>query len=169
LILYHGSNIEIEQVDINKCRPYKDFGQGFYLTTIEEQASKMATRVTRIYGGSPCITRFEFDAQILDQDWLSVCQFEKPNKDWALFVINNRNRSFQNTKDVMCNQDLKYDIVHGPIANDDLALLFRQFSGGLIDVDILVKAMEYKQLTDQYSFHTNAALNHLKKVGVQHD
>ena len=33
------------------CRPYKDFGQGFYLTVLREQAEKMAKRVATIYGG----------------------------------------------------------------------------------------------------------------------
>ena len=29
--LYHGSNMLIEQIDLSKCRPYKDFGQGFFI------------------------------------------------------------------------------------------------------------------------------------------
>ncbi len=33
--LYHGSNIAIERIDFARCKPYKDFGQGFYLTEIE--------------------------------------------------------------------------------------------------------------------------------------
>ena len=37
MILFHGSNIEIDKIDLNKCRPYKDFGKGFYLTEIPEQ------------------------------------------------------------------------------------------------------------------------------------
>ena len=40
--LYHGSNMVIEQIDLSKCKPYKDFGQGFYLTEIKEQAEQMA-------------------------------------------------------------------------------------------------------------------------------
>ena len=55
----------------------------------------------------------------------------------------------------------------GPIANDDLALLFRQFSGGLITVETLVKEMEYKNLTNQFSFHTEQAIACLKKEGVE--
>lgn len=39
--LYHGSNIIIEQIDLSKCKPYKDFGQGFYLTEIKEQAEQI--------------------------------------------------------------------------------------------------------------------------------
>lgn len=37
------------------CRPYKDFGRGFYLTELKDQAEKMAKRVTRIYGGKPIV------------------------------------------------------------------------------------------------------------------
>jgi hypothetical protein len=44
------------------------------------------------------------------------------------------------------------------LVNDDLALLFRQFSEGMIGVDILVREMEFKKLTDQYSFHTEKML-----------
>lgn len=32
MILYHGSNTKVEAVDLSRCRPNKDFGQGFYLT-----------------------------------------------------------------------------------------------------------------------------------------
>ncbi len=53
--LYHGSNVVIESINLAMCRPYKDFGKGFYLTDIEEQAKQMANRVSRIYGGSPVV------------------------------------------------------------------------------------------------------------------
>lgn len=45
----------------------------------------------------------------------------------------------------------------GPIANDDLALLFRQFADGLLSIETLVNEMKYKKLTNQYSFHTEKA------------
>ena len=56
--LYHGSNIVIDSINLAMCRPYKDFGQGFYLTDIKEQAEKMAVRVSKIYGGSPVVNTF---------------------------------------------------------------------------------------------------------------
>jgi hypothetical protein len=31
--VYHGSYIEIEKIELAKCLPQKDFGQGFYVTT----------------------------------------------------------------------------------------------------------------------------------------
>ena len=140
--LYHGSNIAIEEIDLQKTRPYKDFGRGFYLTSMKEQAQKLAQRVSRI--------------------------FEEPSKEWALFVINNRNRDYQDIYSMECNHDNKYDLVIGPVADDDLALLFRQFSGGLISVEVLVEAMKFKKLTNQYSFHTEKALELLERAGWNH-
>ena len=66
MILYHGSNVAIEHIDLAKCKPYKDFGQGFYLTEIKEQAYEMAKRTATIYGGEPVINEFDFDEAALD-------------------------------------------------------------------------------------------------------
>ena len=162
MILYHGSNIRVAKIDLMKCRPYKDFGQGFYLTDIREQAEQMARRVVRLYGGSPWVSAFSFDEAALTSDALNTLSFEKPNRNWALFVLNNRNKRFKDIGDALCNQDNKYDIVSGPVANDDIAYLFRTFTSGLIDIDALVRGLEYKSLTTQYSFHTKRSLKYLR-------
>ena len=161
MILYHGSNIRVTEIDLMKCRPYKDFGQGFYPTDIREQAEQMARRVVRLYGGSPWVSSFSFDETALTSDALNTLSFENPDKDWALFVLNNRNKRFKDIGDALCNQDHKYDIVSGPVANDDIAYLFRTFTSGLIDIDALVRGLEYKSLTTQYSFHTERSLGYL--------
>ena len=36
--LYHGSNVRVEKPDLHKSKPYKDFGQGFYLSDDKQQA-----------------------------------------------------------------------------------------------------------------------------------
>lgn len=36
MILYHGSNVFVEEIDLRKCRPFKDFGRGFYCTELKE-------------------------------------------------------------------------------------------------------------------------------------
>lgn len=167
MILYHGSNMEINNIDLAKCRPYKDFGRGFYLTIIKEQAFKMADRVARIYGGNACVTAFEFIED--NAEYLKVKSFDTPSKEWAMFVINNRNRDFNDISSPDCNNDNKFDIVIGPVADDDLALLFRQFSNGYIGLDTLIREMKFKQLTNQYSFHTENAIKCLKKVGAVYE
>lgn len=35
MILYHGSNVPIDVIDLSKSRPGKDFGKGFYLSADE--------------------------------------------------------------------------------------------------------------------------------------
>ena len=38
MILYHGSNVAIDVIDLSKSRPGKDFGKGFYLSADRQQA-----------------------------------------------------------------------------------------------------------------------------------
>lgn len=40
MILYRGTNIDIQSIDLAVCRPYKDFGRGFYTTEVLDQAKK---------------------------------------------------------------------------------------------------------------------------------
>lgn len=44
MILYHGTNLDIQSIDMALCRPYKDFGRGFYTTELLEQAQKVSIR-----------------------------------------------------------------------------------------------------------------------------
>lgn len=165
MILYHGSNTLIKNIELQRCRPFKDFGRGFYCTTIKGQAELMAKRVAAIYGGIAVVTQLELDEGIFNDPEMRIKEFNGPSKEWAMFVLNNRNRSFSQFGSMECNHDNKYDFVIGPIANDDLALLFRTFTNGLIDLEALVKGMEYKKLTDQYSFHSDSSLRYLRALG----
>lgn len=165
MILFHGSNMFIDSIDLNKSRPYKDFGKGFYCTEIREQAELMARRVERIYGGTAYVNKFELDERIFDSKDMKIKKFQSPTGEWAIFVLNNRDRKFEDIKSDDSNHDNKYDLVIGPVADDDLALLFRTFTRGLIDIDTLIKEMRYKKFSNQYSFHTEKAISYLKPVG----
>lgn len=165
MILYHGSNMIINEIDLDKCKPYKDFGQGFYCTEIKEQAELMAKRVARIFGGEPYVNKFELDENIYKSKELNIKKIESPTGEWAIFVLNNRDRKFQDKGSIECNHDNKYDLVVGPVADDDLALLFRTFTRGFIDIETLIKEMKYKRFSNQYSFHTNKSIKYLKLVG----
>ena len=62
IVLYHGSNVEIEVINLDKCRPGKDFGKGFYLNPNYEQAHGMAEKAVRIsMEGAAIVSAFEFD------------------------------------------------------------------------------------------------------------
>ena len=51
--LYHGSTVDIEQIDLLKSRPNKDFGRGFYLSADRQQAWRMGEFKALTEGGSP--------------------------------------------------------------------------------------------------------------------
>ena len=159
--LYHGSNTAFREVDLSVCRPNKDFGRGFYLSPDRLAAERMAHRTVRRFGGRPYVMAFEFDDSRLGDT--PVKRFPTPTEEWALFVMANR-RPNAPARDH--NRDNRYGLVVGPVANDDLALLFRQFALGLVTMEMLVREMRYKQLTVQYSFHTPVAVSALTFVGA---
>jgi hypothetical protein len=156
--LYHGSNTVIETIDFKKCRPYKDFGRGFYLTEIEEQATLKARRTASIYGGTAVVTAFEFNKTVaLSDSKLMVRCFDEPNEEWALFVMNNRSRT-------NVHSFHEYDIVIGPVADDTIAMLFRNFDDGIIDLPTLVNSLKFKRISSQYFFHSLKSAAYLKAL-----
>lgn len=167
MILYHGTNIDIDKIDLERCAPYKDFGKGFYTTTILDQAKAMAIRKRRIFGGQPCVISYEAPDNLLDRKEINTKVFSSTSKEWAVFIINNRNRDFKDFSSAECNVDNKYEIVFGPVANDTLTTLIRQYQRGYIDSEILLKEMQYTAPSNQYSFHSQKAVDLLKKTGVQ--
>lgn len=153
--LYHGSNTVIERIELSKCKPFKDFGKGFYLTEIREQAEQMAKRTSAIYGGEPVVTEFKFDETALNA--LLVKTFEEPGEEWALFIMANRDRN--KVHPIHC-----YDIVIGPVADDTIATLFRNFDDGIIDLQMLVNGLKYKKVSSQYLFHSAEAIKYLQRI-----
>lgn len=169
MILYHGSNTEIDVISLEKCMPYKDFGRGFYTSPIQEHAWKMAMRTVRISKiGNPCLSVFNFDDTLFDDTSLKIKQFIKPDKEWARFVINNRNHNFVEIQNYDNNVDAKYDIVTGPVANDDIVALMDVFLSGLISDDILAKELTFRDLSNQISFHSEKAISFLIKIEAYH-
>lgn len=61
-MLYHGTNVDIDDIDLKKSRPDEDFGRGFNLTHLRRQAEQMAVRRCEFFGwGTPLIHKYEFD------------------------------------------------------------------------------------------------------------
>lgn len=142
--LFHGSNMEIDEVDLSKCLPNKDFGCGFYTTLLEEQAWRMAQRRTRIAGGVPIVTVYEVPDDLVEISELNCRVFDdKPTIEWAIFIRNNRDRKFSDVKSLECNLDCKYDVVVGPVADDTVGLLIRQFSRGTIDAEYMKREFDF--------------------------
>lgn len=155
MILYHGSNINIEHIELEKSKPFKDFGKGFYLSESEEQALEMARFKALTFGGEPTISKFEFDTSLMHNSDLRIKIFKEYSEEWADFVFANREGT-----------DVEhYDIVYGPIANDKVGLQIRKLKDGSIDKTEFLNRLKYmKGITFQYFFGTKKAIKHLIKL-----
>ena len=159
MILYHGSNVEIETIYFNMSKVGKDFGVGFYLSVELEQAQEMAEKKALLFSGKPTITRYEFDeeAAMADADIARLC-YEKYCVEWGKFVHMNRHNK---TRDQLHS----YDIVFGPIANDNIGMQMRRIDADLITWEQFVIELQHKGgETYQYFFGTEKALKYLKKL-----
>lgn len=56
----------------------------------------------------------------------------------------------------------------GNKTSEEWAMLFRQYQNEWIELDVLLKGLTFKSLTNQYSFHTVQSLEYLEKVGEFH-
>ena len=155
MILYHGSNIAIEDIDLEKSRPCKDFGKGFYLSEDEEQAKQMASFKALTLGGDPIVSKFIFDEDVMSSSNLNIKIFKDYSKEWADFVFSNREKDIPT----------EYDIIYGPIANDKIGLQIRKLKDGSIDKTEFLNRLKYmKGITFQYFFGTKRAIEYLKKI-----
>ena len=154
--LFHGSNVEIESIDLARGRRGKDFGKGFYVNPDYMQAVEFCSSVIRREGvGVPTVTSFDFDESALNV--LNVMRFDGYSKEWAEFILLNRN----NTSDVPAHD---YDIVVGPIADDGVGTQIRRLSRGFITFDAFLEELKYSKVSIQYFFGTEEAIKYLKKI-----
>jgi len=57
--VYHGSDTLVAVIDLQKCKPNRDFGRGFYVTKLRSQAEDMSVRVTKRSKQTPIVTEYE--------------------------------------------------------------------------------------------------------------
>ena len=129
--LYHGSNVAVEEPRIIDSDRALDFGKGFYLSTDFEQAKKWSILTTkRREKGKALISVFE----ILEEDMnkLAILKFNSANKEWLEFVANNR----KNKK-----VDDNWDIIIGPVANDNTMPVITLYLRGDYNVDEAIKRL----------------------------
>lgn len=159
MILYHGSNMRVTSPDINHSKPFKDFGQGFYLSADRQQAYELAiSKVNQMKCGEVVVNEFSFDDELLKTGELKVLIFEDYSEDWANFVLMNRN-------DKIRQPSHDYDIVYGPIADDGVNYQLRRYRGGVISLQKMIEELKYaKGITFQYFFGTELAISKLKAI-----
>lgn len=160
MILFHGTNTDIENIDLTRGLRHKDFGKGFYLTPERTTAIRMAQKKARLFGGTPTLITYEMDDDILHSN-LKVKVFpEKACTEWLLFVDANRGR--KNIEPIH-----NYDIIVGPIADDGVVLQLTNYREGIYSPEEVARLLQDRFLDQQYYFGTEEALKFLHKTKVE--
>lgn len=160
MIVYHGSNQDIEEIDLSKGSRFKDFGKGFYVTPNLETAERMARKKVELFNGEPIVIYYEFDESAFESSELNVLIYpEKATAEWIHFIEHNRNRNK--------NTGLHtFDIVKGPIADDGVAVQLEKVRRHADQAELIALDLQDKYLDQQIYFGTLRSLKYLKKISV---
>lgn len=159
MILYHGSNVLVENPILIRANRTLDFGHGFYTTTSREQAHKWAKiKSRRENTDKGSIIIYEVQDALFKESGLNVRIFRAASKSWLKFVLNNR------MKEGYTHQ---FDIVKGCVADDRVYACLNAFENKFMDFETAIKELRTYKLDDQVSFHTEKALKYLKFINYE--
>ncbi|MDR0823657.1 MAG: DUF3990 domain-containing protein [Prevotella sp.] len=155
--VYHGGLVEIEKIDLSQSRLNRDFGAGFYVTNIQEQAELWAKRKGLRHGTNGYVTEFTFFENAYNHYEMEVLRFDGYTEDWLDFVVMNRNPEVSEPAH-------EYDIVEGPVADDDIAQRIDAYLEGAITKEKFLDDLKFTRPTHQICFCTTRSLQMLEQV-----
>ena len=152
MLLYHGTNLDFDKIDLSKSKDKRDYGRGFYTTTIYEQAKKWAENQFIRYGGKGAVIKtFKYTPN----ENLKVKIFSGMNEEWLEFVKECRTRG---------GLPHEFDLVQGPVANDNTMRTIALYISGIYTTAQAIEQLRFFKANDQISFHTERALGFLAFV-----
>lgn len=144
--LYHGSYLEIQKPDLKHSRNNVDFGRGFYVTPLYEQAVKWSKKFNK-YNMNCIVSQYLFNEE--NKKELKVLEFNSYSEQWLDFILKCRSE----------NDITNYDLVIGGVANDKVFNTVELYFDGLIDKKEAIKRLSYEKPNWQFCFRTEKALN----------
>lgn len=154
MIVYHGSGQTIAVPDLVHSRKAVDFGPGFYVTPIREQAVNWCEKRRQRWGRA-VVSRYEFDEQVAED--LRVLRFDEYSDAWLDFIVSCRAERDQ----------ADWDIVIGGVANDKVFDTLEAFFDGFATREQAIDKLRYETPNLQICFRTIAALDTLKYLGSE--
>ena len=154
MTLYHGGADEIANPDLSHSRKAVDFGAGFYVTPIYDQAKRWSEKRKR-RTGSAVVSRYEFDESAASN--LKVLRFESYSEAWLDFIV--KYRALEDGSD--------WDIVSGGVANDKVFDTLEAFFDGFATKAQTIDRLRMETPNMQFCFRTTAALQTLRFIGSE--
>ena len=134
--LYHASTVVVDHPDVEHSRPNLDFGRGFYLTAMRDQAVRYAERFTR-RGKKAFVSEYELDEDMPD---FTVKRFEGYDEEWLDYVAVCRHGE---------TPQEQYDAVEGGVANDKVFNTVDLYFAGIISKQEALGRLKYEKPNHQ--------------------
>ena len=131
--VYHGSDVTVDKPLVGVGRRDLDFGPGFYVTPLYEQAFSWASKVKLIRLSEHIVVN-EYSLTYPAQ--CNVKKFDSYNEEWLNFIVDSR-KGRTPWKD--------YDIVEGGIANDRVINAVEAYINGFADVKSTLDKLVYQK------------------------
>lgn len=138
--LYHGSYIIVSNPLIAVGRKELDFGPGFYVTRLREQAERWARRVCVIRAvDNPFLSLYEFDESELPTN-VRHLKLDYYDQEWLDFITASRRgkEPWQG-----------YDIIEGGVANDQVIDTVEDYYAGRITAEQAIGQLRFAKPTHQ--------------------
>ena len=138
MIVYHGSYCIVDTPHISFSRDALDFGKGFYVTKIKEQAINWTNKFKR-RGKNGYLNRYKLDIEKVKEIYI-VKEFLTYDLEWLDFILKCREEN-----DIY----LQYDMVIGGIADDRVYNTIELYKDNLIEKDEVLKRLQYYKPNQQ--------------------
>ena len=145
--VYHGSCVVVEKPDVLHSRRNVDFGPGFYVTPIYDQARKWSEKF-KARNKESIVSVFAFD-EIKAASEFKVCRFDSYTEEWLDMILVCRSGHVTDN----------YDIIIGGVANDKVFNTVELYFDQLIDKNEAIKRLRYEKPNLQICFRTQKAID----------
>lgn len=139
IVVYHGGTEPIVTPICKFGRQNLDFGQGFYVTNLREQAIAWANNMARNRKQTAVLNRYKMNREAILQD-MRCKVFKAYDAEWLEFIIGNRNGE---------NPARDYDYVEGGVANDRVVDTVNLYTAGLMNLDTALRELSRHQPNNQ--------------------
>ena len=158
-ILYHGTAISHDMIDLNKGGDFKDFGRGYYLTSSLQQANDWATKKgSRSLESPQKCWIYAYSIQPIPETF-KVRELLEYNVEWLNFVTACR----------IDGTDTDFDIIYDRMADNqykELTETIRNYGNKEISPEVALERIRFKSRRnrDQYCFKTERAIALLNRT-----
>ena len=144
--VYHGSCVEVAQPDIVHSRKKLDFGVGFYLTPVEEQAKKWCEQFIR-RNKPGIVSVYNFDEKAYEK--CPSIRYDSYSEEWLDFVFECRRGQDKSN----------YEIVAGGVANDKVFDTVELYFDGIISKKDAIGRLAYEKPNFQICLRTQKVID----------